>query len=780
MKVEDYDFILRSYTPEEMSAVHQDITKYAQGVEFLYVIDTYDLVENFMPYTKIDLFNEGNKNHLAQRYICYDYLFSRFDHNSIILANEYRDELLAIKNKLNSQLAQANAVLSNIRTLKEQTQDFQDEEKSQEYLQKNFEIILFLLILNSREGKIFEEFLSFVRKRIVISQIVLNKKSDEEKVNLIFDSTTVSELSVSIFREFVNHNLMFLVSLNSELERQVFLENTFRDIQVIERVMRINKELKNNDLNYFVIYLSSAKKTNAIFACMSEMQQLNEGFDLDFHRNIFQYFLKRKLETGFSKNSDQMVEMSLKLQEIRMVLSSEVSIDWKNYSDFEKTVKLIFAEGSSSIDNYFYFGIFEEYRQLFEKDSKANSKTQLNPKLVRELLEEVDKNTIKLGMKLFQFGLGLSQIQNSIAVGELVNNLSRRVAKDIIQNQYQHLPILLFLHEEDQDWLKSLDSFVNGLLEFSKLSQADFKKSQIKLVQYLNNIFKYFHHSNSANERLHRMLISSYLNFVANNKSVSENTLIAEMDGLQTVIKSTKTEVDIDKTRETSYMHYKIGTSNFLVEVCYILIWLFRRNNREFDGIELSTKLMIQYPNEPRLVHGRALCYLVIGYNKLNKSQDAREYFDLAEQDLRSAYELYYVISTKSEEKNMLLLKTKTAILNSLANINLRKYDLNNPNIELINEAIERIDEIKVSFDLMKLSYEDQATYLGTEIELRYFLALHHKDERDMAKARAEITYASKMFSKLKQLPDYMFSDDFFKMRFIKIPQLMNELMLKY
>jgi hypothetical protein len=776
MKVKDYDFILRSYTPEEMIAIQEDIGKYAKGIQYLYVIDTYDLVENFMPYTKLNLFLEGNKNQLAQKFICYDYLFSNFDHNKIILANEYRDELLAVKNKLNNQLTKANAVLSNIKNLREQSKDFQDEEKSQEYLQKNFEIILFLLILNSREGKVFEEFLSFVRKRIVISQIVLSSKADEEEVNRVFDNTLVSGLSVSIFREFVDSNLPFLISLESELERQVFLENTFRDIQVIERVARINKEFKNKGLNYFVIYLSSAKKTSVIFDCMRKMKQVGDEFELDFHRNILQYFLMNKLSSRFGEKPKQMLAISLRLQEIRGILESVPLIDWRNYPDFEETVRMIFDEASSSIDNYFYLGIFDQYRQSFEKNSKLNSKTQLDPKLVRALLEEVDTNTVKLGMKLFQFGIGLSQIQNSIAVGDLVNNLTRRVPKDVIRNQY-HLPILLFLHEEDHSWLKSLDLFINTLLEASKLA-GDFKKTQPQLVHYLNNIFVDFQYSHSVKERLHRTIISAYVNFIANNKKITEDSLIAEMEGIQTVIAGVKTEVDLDKTSDTMQLQYKIGKSHFSVEVSYILIWLYRRNSRENDGITLSTDLIVNYPNEPRLVHGRALCYLALGYEILSEPDRACSYFEFAEQDLKKAQELYSRIETQSEQKNILITKTKTAILNSLANINLRRYDLSERNMELLNVAFDLINSIRREFDLMKLSFEDHATYLGTEIELRYFLALHLKGVGNLSMSREEITKASKLLASLKQLTDYQYSSEFFKDRFGKVPELMNELIL--
>jgi hypothetical protein len=124
-----------------------------------------------------------------------------------------------------------------------------------------------------------------------------------------------------------------------------------------------------------------------------------------------------------------------------------------------------------------------------------------------------------------------------------------------------------------------------------------------------------------------------------------------------------------------------------------------------------------------------------------------------------------------------LILKTITAILNSLVNIKIRHLLPEADDMDTLNDCFRLIEELKGILASLGLAYDKHTTYIGTEIELKYFLALFYKNTHQIPKARAEITAASNMLTELKKLPDYEFTSDFFKNRFSKIAPLMNELM---
>jgi hypothetical protein len=764
MKKVDHDFILGNYTAEEMKVVHNDILNHISGVNYLYVIDTYDLVENFVPYTIKDLFKGEKRNQLAQRYICYDYLFSKFDNSIVILANEYIDELFGVKNKLFEKVNDAEVLLGNIHELKEQTTDI--------------EVVLFLLILNSKSGNAFDSFLSFQRNRMIISNDELKNKTNQ-KVSELFKNTSDVSLAATIFERFVNDNMISFVSSKSKFERVLFLENTYRDIQVIVRVMQINRALKENQLDFYLVYLSSARKTSEILKSMNSIN-LNTKFDLGFHRNIFQYFLKRKIETNLADTPNEMKEITDELISIKKDIEKKLDPDSPEYktNQFDKLNKLtksIFDEGASTIDNYFYLDVFEQYKDAFENTSDKVLKLELYNKM----LKEVQSNSVNVGSKLREFKLGLLQVQNSIAINELVN-FTRRHAKDIIQNQYQSLPVLLFANEKEHKWIHSLYSFMNNLIELSKLMEEDdIDKLKASLVQHLDDLFTYFQAPKVTSEHLQKRMLTAYISFVANNEKMTDQSLISEIQGLILVNKAAHTEIDSNATSEDNFIRYKIGYNEFEIELNYILIWLLRRSKKEVESIELCNKLVPLNPREPRFFHGRALCYLVTGYDKLkNKEQsDAIAYFNLAKNDFSEAYKLYLLIRGELESREMLIDKIISAILNSLANIDLRLYMLSEDqnDISLLLQASKRIEDIKNLFIKMDLRFNEHVTYFGTEIEIKYLLARYFKNSGDTNSFKEEIREASKLLLVLKKLPDFKYSDGYFQQRFEKVPKLMFE-----
>ena len=147
----EYDFILKNYSVEAIEDLIFDLELYYDDYRFLYIIDTFDIVENYLPYTEVELFAGLNPHSKVQKFICYDNFFNSFNNTNTILLDEYRIELLAAKNKVLKHLVQTNTVLDNINQLKKETSGFvQTPEKTITFFKDNFEILLLLLILNSK------------------------------------------------------------------------------------------------------------------------------------------------------------------------------------------------------------------------------------------------------------------------------------------------------------------------------------------------------------------------------------------------------------------------------------------------------------------------------------------------------------------------------------------------------------------------------------------------------------------------------------------------------
>src|ERR1700748_1819527 len=180
----DYHFILNCFTPGEIDLLINDIELYAKGYEFLYVIDTFDIMENYLPYYQISVFSKGDKNMQAQKFICYDYFFGGLNKTNCILLDDYKVELFSVKNKLNKSLRDAKAVIKNLNDLKKGTGDFfEDGEETAAFFKKNLEVILLLLILNDKSNSILEEFFNFIRNRLNINEIQVKRQNESNVVD---------------------------------------------------------------------------------------------------------------------------------------------------------------------------------------------------------------------------------------------------------------------------------------------------------------------------------------------------------------------------------------------------------------------------------------------------------------------------------------------------------------------------------------------------------------------------------------------------------------------
>ena len=497
----EYHFLLNCYSPMDIDMIATDLQMSFDNYHFLFIIDTYDIVENYLPYTDMELFSNRDLNFQAQKYICYDYFFGGFNKTNTILLEEYKIELLAAKNKLNKHLREANRVLKNLDELKKETNYFlNDPDKTEAFFRNNFEIILLLLILNDKTNSILEEFFNFIKTRLSISEVKNRKDEDSELLTSIFATCSHSRFSIEVFKKYISENKLKLLSVENHDARHVFLENTFRDIKVIERIMQINAALARKQLKYHAIYLSSAYKTADIFKVIDKMPLDSDPYSNEqrrkIHRNIYQYFLFDRIKNEYKQDLGSALKMLQSLRSLIDKLSnssiSSQSVNNENeINDVLKVVKGLFDEKSGTIDNHFYLGVYERYKETFKNMLHSNTVTPLNKEELVRIIKEVDKNKSIYKDRIFDLEFMLSQLNQTYDIMDSFQGIDEyepeyRYGKDIIRNPYQHLPILLLMDNRFNSTLKqNLYSFLNTNIELKETDKSLLKQQLKKIVDEL-------------------------------------------------------------------------------------------------------------------------------------------------------------------------------------------------------------------------------------------------------------------------------------------------------
>ncbi|NQX43331.1 hypothetical protein SAMN05421820_11699 [Pedobacter steynii] len=797
----DYHFILNCFSPSDIDNIITDLELHSEGYEFLYALDTYDVMENYLPYIEIELFSKGDSHFQAQKFICYDYFFGELNKTKCILLEEYKVELVAAKNKLARHLSHAGAVIGNLESLKAETGDFLNHpEKSAAFFRNNFEVILLLLILNDKSYTILNEFFVFIRDRLDISGINIPNKGDISKIERLFEQSERTDFSVELFRAYVENNRKNLISV-PPAERHVFLENTFRDIQVIERVGQINSGMKETDLKYTLIYLSSARKTGEIFKVRSSLQKTGSGLEeeRDTHRNVFQYFLFDRLKNEFKEDLDAAI---LILRDLRSLLVKLKTDNWLDATADEADkltllrVKGYFDHKSNILDNHFYYSIYEKYKSTFSQLSDKGGRTALDQEELLQIMREIDKNRDIHKSRLYELESAVAVLNQTFDVadafwGGMDYEPEYRYGKDIIRNPYQHLPILPFVNNSIYPPLmEKLYEFLNLNVEMQEVDFDQIRGCVKEVIDELylleNNVY-----SNSVKE-----MVFTYLNFVVQRRAIAlgqdpamyeglEEKVILNLERQFEIIVHQYTSIDYDRIAEANKLVYKQGGNELLVEIVYMLLWLYRRNLEEDKGISRGLELINPDLDDPRIFQGIGLCYLSKVYQFLKSDEQAdlkklRSDIDAAIQYLHMAEQRFQLLINEEYRSpvSLLIIKNYTALLNSLADMKIRKYELqDDPDFSLISMARKHIDDIRNYFELIGLLFDEHPTYPSTEMEIEYFEALDYYNEGQINHAREKIVSASirsNSIHKLKVTPKYV--DAIFLKKSERLSELANRI----
>jgi len=672
------------------------------------------------------------------------------------------------------------------------------------------------LILNDKTYSILDEFFSFIKSRLSISEIHVKKKEDSQKIEECFDSSKHSAYAIRLFETYISQNRTQLLSVKDQNERHIYLENTFRDIQAIERIIKVNRRVKDTGLKYAVSYLSSAKKTGEIFKAISQLDPIFKDSRIsarqEVHRNIYQYFLFDRLKNEFHNDPDNAITILKALRELLSKLDNipvllDKAPDGTDELEILKLVKRLFDEKSNVLDNHFYYSVYEKYKNTFSKLIEADGENLLNKNELLQIIREVDKNKETSKSRILGLEFALSQLNQTYEVvdtfwGADDYEPEYRYGKDIIRNPYQHLPVLLFIGENfDSSLKKKLYRFLNLNVEVSEGDSATLK-------EYVKDIIDELYKMNSRNtySKSQKALIITYLNFVAQSKFKPkakkseltnyenlEERIIFDLEKQYEIIKYQFSKIDYEKIGKGNKLEYIQDHGELLVEIIYILLWLYRRNLNEDIGIQRAVELLHSDFDDPRIFQGIGLCYVSKVYRALKKEFlgqaimeiNVRADADLALQYLRSAHRKYQLLININSrtETSFLVVKNFISVLNSIADMNIRKYEylMLKPDFSLIQSARECINEVKSFFNMIDLIYDHHPTYSATEIEIEYYEAQNFFVTEQYSSAHQKIVNASFRLNMLRKLPNQeIFVDEFFHRKNDKINQLAYQIFTHY
>jgi hypothetical protein len=789
-----YDFFL-NFEIEEIEEIKNDITLFKDGYKFYYALDTFDIITHFLPYTQENFFKNQNETLLSQKIIAYENFFNSPLSNQVLILDEYKIELLAAKSIIDKQIKNAQNLKNNLSDLFHQISN-KSFSKDSEKLRSNFELIITLLILKEKGETIHEDFLFFLKNKLKIFKLESGDDEIDELIERVFLNTRASDFTDIIYDFFVEDKAYYLLSLETDLKRYTYLENTYRDIAVIDRLNLINRNIskeKVNDGKFVFIYLSSAPfKSKKIFSLLKRNDVFKDNYlptvgkveNFNFHRNIFQtFFFNMLIENSRTDFSEAMKTV----EEIEKIVLT-IKNGKLNFSEHEspnviKALQLSLNKYSSNISNHFYLKVYKQYNQDYKGLNNPNKIfakhfPKAAPDNDSQILEYITKingflQKEQVFADAYDLSLNVSMFINTYGITDVYTsdhkNFEIVFGKDIIRNSYHHLPYLFFIDTDTDNSLKNL--FQSFLERVSDISSKSDKRSAL-LLDNVKALIRYLKIQDKNISTIGtQFIVSSYINIITkpSNLNNDENSFypgneIEIIDALKRQIKlaekSSMSPIRVGSGNKLSYGSLNKYDDN-IKEINYMLLWLLRRNGEKYDEcVELGKSQIEKYPHDPRFKHGLGLCYIAKFYHFLDKRE--YRYYDKAfkksvteEYFINDAIKLlenaaleYIHISSKKINSNeiTLIIKNVIAVYNTLADITIRRYALClDEDASAISKSREFLINLKKYHKEISSSFEDNPIVNNTEAEIEYFEAhqLLTQDIPNPSKALVKIIHST-------------------------------------
>nr|WP_319397612.1 hypothetical protein [uncultured Carboxylicivirga sp.] len=785
-----YSF-LSNFSINQLLDVIDDIKLIEDGYEIHYIVDTYDIMNYALPFTQgeIEKKNQKNNSHSA---IAYDAIFdnnNKSNKSNLILLDEYKLELLSLKNQIYDKLKNFPRIKQKLIELL-QSKGIESENnfrKAATIVKSNFDTIIALQIFVEYGDNIYQRFTNLLNNNLTIFEFDTGDKEFDYIANNIFDNTRTTKLTSIIYDIYVEKVKYKLVSMESDYERYNYLENSYRDIAVIDRIIEISKKFNKDHKEKKITfqYLSSApSKTSSLFNILKD---IDIDINYNFNRDIYQCFLLKSLrkinEDG--KSTSKIIELLYNVLEQKRFIENSINLlDSKKHrieNEVTKNLNQLLLDSENDIKNTLLYNSYKEHSQTLnnalqqikspsQRKSLTDFFTKTNSFLNNDnllLLNKFECATISIQKYRQTFLLSNRLIDN-----KQFYDIQIPFGKDIIRNLFQHLPILPFIHDNNE-YTESINKVCLIITQSpnEEINNIEFNNTVRSIIKQLSS-----NPTINVKEITVEFLILSYLNLITKtskafelssreNYNGSENEIIDALKAQQSIIKNSLLTSDWDKINNK--LNVVERKEQFLKELDYLLLWLLRRNhncskeqsqsnciNCKYDEvISFGKDCISKHSNDGRFYHGLALAYHSKAYAKklhckyvLSDNLAIISLFDSSKTALMNSLE-YYSLILKNERdklKNTLIVKSIIAVHNTIADCYLRTFDLmDEKDDKLLSKVHNHISSIQDNFNLINEDIDDFPSINHTIAELHYFESSLHFEREEYQASFSKISEAT-------------------------------------
>ncbi len=761
---------------DELDAVEDDLRLFYKSYKFYYAVDSYDFVHFFLPYLDHLSFKAANIGRLAREGIAYENFFSPSRRGDILLMDEYKFELQRVKQLFIHRIQHALELSENIAELANEIRVLISSGKTLEDLvTDNFEIFFLLLIFCQRKNEVNAkdirevDFFKFLNGQTYFDTFETTDEDFNDYADELFSADDGQAFVEAVNIAFMRHQYNVLKDMD-DLERFKYLDNTDVDIKAIERILSANQRISNHPKYHKTVfyYLSSTPyKSSVLFKLVYDLF----GKDLTFlekfkaggksiHRNIMQVFLFNVLVSEYPLSE----EMPLKITDmIRQILRNEPAREGliAAEADASNVLTTVLARYSSPLENHFYNLFIRNYKDsLVEMLEAVQSRSVSDYKDTLKMLKSaVDESAKQFEAGNFQYDVKkFSQLALlKEAIDKRPDNISLvkiRFGEDILRFNYHHLPYIPFIY--DAKARTKYRSFYAAMQEISSIDKTEEYYIE-QVISFLQDLFNSNEHGSNIKKKIYGFIMLCYIDFLdihitsgedskTNEKSENvEPELIGSLESRLRMVGSFGPEESLKTQAERRRGEH---ARNARVELYYMLIWLYRRNNLYGKLAEAEEKMGQDGISDARISHGLGLGYASRFYHQGETAEDAYlldkaiAYLQLAELD-------YKILLNNIRERPVfnLIMRNLMGVYNAIADSNLRLYYFLKK-IKYVQNARLAINEAKQRADTLGVAYDKLAILNNTEAELEYCEALAFFERKEYDLARRKINYAIKRYRK--------------------------------
>ncbi|NII29824.1 hypothetical protein HB364_32400 [Pseudoflavitalea sp. X16] len=743
---------------KEIDAIGDDLRLQAKGFTFLYAVDTYDFVHFFMPYLNKISFTEEHISQLAQEAIAYESFFTDTVNSTIILLDEYKKELLLVKDLFLEKIRHASELTKNKNELiNEILTLINSGEGLHKVINKNFELFMLSLIFSKRHNNIKEiSFLQFLKKKMHIDAFETKSAAFNDCAQASFSQPLNKKITETLYDAFIDYGFNFLKNFN-EARLHKYLENTFTDIIAIQRVLIANEKIHQDpQFNKTIFYyLSSAPfKSKILFDIVHNKYRAEFSFHKKFstattgiHRNIFQVFLFSILSREYAQSIPEALNILELIKQISAKHHNNAvngrTIDSDN---IPKGLHELLDKYSLKIENHFYRGLLDNYRETLQDilDGVLDNNDKKLMENFNEFLHMQDDRLVDQDLKY-----NVAKLDQLVQL-KRIEAIKVRFGKDIIRFNFHHLPYLLFLY--DTPIHQKYEPLYHFLTIISEVENEE-KIQGKKITQYLNQLAM----GQGSGKYIIEFLILTYSDLLAiNTDEQHEDDRTLELELIEVLEKQLflieKSNIIHQKKRHSKSRE----PSAVWREITYILLWLYRRNELYDPLCKLEEKLNRDTITDPRILHGLGLAMVSMYYTKTQYPQSPGQ--------LKKA--IHYLASSLPEYKSIyidarlpvvakLVLKNMIGVCNSICDAYISLYDIEK-NTEHIEKGRQYLIELKDCIDKIDIPYHNLPIPNTTEAELEACEAEILLEKNELFLAKKKLEYAKKRYKKSAGRPTLM------------------------